>query len=236
MNKQCCVCGEKAFARWQKGKPYCKKHYMQMYHHGHILERTIYDDNEWIMHDDYAECITYDKFFKQNGSVKFDLEDVPKLKDKKIYVRKQGTREYAMISEHLHKYFAHRYVMGLKDEKFSIDKVIDHINGDGLDNRKSNLRICTQRDNMKNIRKKGKIVGVNFDDRQGKYNVKLMNEYSTLNLGLYDTFEEAVLARISKEKEVCGEYGPNKDLFYLVEAKNPLEEIKNYLKENNIDY
>ena len=57
-----------------------------------------------------------------------------------------------------------------------------------------------------------------------------------IEIGNYDTLEEAVLARISKEKEVCGEYGPNKDLFYLVEAKNPLEEIKNYLKENNIDY
>ena len=39
----CCVCGEKSRARF-KGKEYCKKHFSQMYRHGHILERTIFDE------------------------------------------------------------------------------------------------------------------------------------------------------------------------------------------------
>ncbi len=57
---KCTACDAEAFARFE-GVPYCKKHYMQMYHKGKITTRTIYDPNEYILHDDYAECITYDK-------------------------------------------------------------------------------------------------------------------------------------------------------------------------------
>lgn len=40
----------------------------------------------------------------------------------------------------------HRFILNLYDPS----KIIDHINGDGLDNRKSNIRICTHSDNAKN--------------------------------------------------------------------------------------
>ena len=52
-----------------------------------------------------------------------------------------------------------------------------------------------------------------------------MNNYKTLNLGIFETYEEAVLTRITKEYELCGEYGPNKDLFYVLNLPYPLEEL-----------
>ena len=223
----CCVCGEKSRARFE-GKEYCKRHYSQMYRHNHILERTIFDKNEWILYDDYAECVTYDKDFKESGKVKFDLDDYEKLKDKKIYVCNHNGKIYAIISsKQLHKILAHRFVMGLHNEDYSINRVIDHINGDTLDNRKSNLRICSQKYNMRNIRKKGRIVGVN--PRDGKFLAKLMNDYKYYNLGCFDTYEEAVLARITKEKELCGEYGANKDLYYVLDTVSPINELKTIL-------
>jgi len=229
----CCVCGEKSRARF-KGKEYCKRHLMQMWRYGKILERTIFDRNEWIMHDDYAECITYDKSFNVNGHVKFDLDDYEKLKDKKIYVCNHNGKIYAIISApQLRKILAHRFVMGVYNEEYSIRRVVDHINGDTLDNRKNNLRICSQGQNMANIRKKGKVTGVN--ERDGLFIARIMKDYKSIEIGKYDTYEEAVLARITKERELSGDFGPNRDLFYVLETSSPIEELKIKLKEIHND-
>lgn len=42
-------------------------------------------------------------------------------------------------------------------------------------------------------------------------------------------YEEAVLARITKEKELIGEFGANKDLYYIIDHPSPLEEIRNVI-------
>ena len=205
----CCVCGSPKLATVE-GKPYCRKHYMQLYHHGKLLERTIYDANEYIEHNDYIEIKTFDKNGEYNGSTK---------KEKK----------YAVISsktESGKKYFLHRIIMGLKGIRYNLDIAVDHINGDSLDNRSSNLRICTQEDNMKNIRKKDHIVGVGWLKVNKKWTARIMHNYKNIHIGNYALYEEAVLARITKERELVGEFGANKDLYYIINLPSPLEEIR----------
>ena len=58
-----------------------------------------------------------------------------------------------------------------------------------------------------------------------------MNDYKYYNLGVFDTYEEAVLARIKKEKELCGEYGANKDLYYVLDTVSPINELKTILSK-----
>lgn len=231
---KCCLCGELKMGNIDN-KPYCRKHYIQLSRHGEI-KSTIYDKNEWIDCGDYYECVLKNKNSVEVGRTKIDKKDYDSLKDFKLYMKVQDSKSYAYFSERVSskKYAVHRYLLGMSNEKYTIDKVVDHINGDSLDNRRSNLRICTQYQNAQNNRKRNKIVGVRFIKSYNgtttqKWMAQICSNYKTIHLGYYDTQSEAVLARIKKEKEICGEYGPNKDLYYLLDHPSPIEELNNIL-------
>lgn len=233
-NIKCCICGEIKMGSYND-KPYCRKHYLQMSRYGKVFP-TIFDPNEWIDCGDYMECILKDKKGIEIGRTKIDKQDYPILRKYKLYMRHQSSKNYAMFSVRgtSRKYLVHRFLFGMQNEKFSIDKVVDHINGDSLDNRRSNLRVCTQHQNSLNGRKKGKIVGVKFipsynGTEKSKWEAGICSNYKNIYLGYYNTQEEAILARLKKEKELCGEYGPNKDLYYIINHPSPIEEISKVL-------
>lgn len=60
--------------------------------------------------------------------------------------------------------------------------VVDHINGDTTDNRKENLRLCTNTQNTKNLRKQlnghtSKYKGVSYYTRDGTWEVNVAGVY-----------------------------------------------------------
>lgn len=229
---KCCVCGKPARSTYpEDGKQYCQKHYMQMYHHGHLLERTIYDKNTFIDHpeENYTEIVTYDKNLNESYHCIIDLDKKPLVENYKIYIRGHGNKLYATISYNKHKLFLHRFLMGYKTTDYKLEETIDHINGNSLDNRLCNLRICTQKDNMKNIQKSYKFIGVGWLKYNRKWTARIMSNYQSIHIGNYETYEEAVLARLKKEQEICGEYGPNKNLYYIINHSSPIEEIRRIL-------
>lgn len=78
-------------------------------------------------------------------------------------------------------------------------KVVDHINHDGLDNRKSNLRICDQRDNVKNCRKRqykstSKYKGVHFFKNYKKFVAVIQSHQKRRCIGYYHKEEDAARA------------------------------------------
>lgn len=73
----------------------------------------------------------------------------------------------------------HRLVLNAPEEM-----VVDHLNGDKLDNRKSNLRICTHKENSMN-RKNTK--GVCYDKSKSKWIARYRNKF----FGRYNTEQEA---------------------------------------------
>lgn len=230
----CCVCGNPAKTTWSgDGKEYCQKHYMQLYHHGHLLERTIYDRNSYIDHTEegYTECITYTKNFNESYHVIIDIDKKEEVSKYKVYTRSHGGKQYAFISKNGKKIFLHRFLMGLEKEEYSINKVVDHINGNSLDNRVSNLRICSHKENAQNCRTGSKVVGVGWLKYNKKWTARIMVNYKGVHLGNFDTYEEAVLARLQKEQEICGEYGPNRDLFYILSHPSPIEELHRVLTD-----
>ena len=226
----CCICGNKTDGYYQN-KPYCNKHLIQMNRYGKILKRTIYDSNEYILHKNYAEILMYDKNGEIKGITKVDLDKVDDLKQYKIYCKLHNTKWYATINmKDGKKIRLNRYLLGLTNlNNYTCKCVVDHINGDSMDNRICNLRICTQQENMANVHKKDKIIGISKLDN--KWVARIMHNYKTTHLGTFNTKEDAILTRIKAEKEIVGDYGPNKNLYYLINHPSPIEELKKVLSE-----
>ncbi|AJG91747.1 HNH endonuclease [Bacillus tropicus] len=76
-------------------------------------------------------------------------------------------------------------------------KVVDHMNHNGLDNRKNNLRVCTiaeNRQNQKGSRKDNHtsgIRGVHWDKKRGKWRAGLRVNGQRIDLGYFDDKEDA---------------------------------------------
>ncbi len=75
--------------------------------------------------------------------------------------------------------------------------MVDHIDGDGLNNQRSNLRICTNAENSKNRiqsrTSKRRFKGVR-NTRGSKFNARIKVDFKEIHLGHFDTEEEAALA------------------------------------------
>ena len=90
--------------------------------------------------------------------------------------------------------YMHRYIMGLqKGDK----RVVDHLNGQGQDNRRENLEIVPASINLaRSPRKRKEHRGVHLEEATGKFRAKLLSH----DLIRFDTKEEAALAvNIAKE-------------------------------------
>lgn len=107
-----------------------------MWRYGHIVERTIYDKNLFIPEGNITRMITFNKKGEASGEVLIDTEDVPKVEKYKWYITIRKAKLYCYGTVDGSKIALHRFLI-------NSSMIIDHINGNSLDNRKSNLREVT---------------------------------------------------------------------------------------------
>ena len=93
----------------------------------------------------------------------------------------------------------HRWIMDFPEK----GNYVDHINHNTLDNRKENLRVVSNSDNLKNSRiridNKTGYKGVRFDRFRNKWSAEIKVNYKKIHLGRYEKFEDAVRARKNAE-------------------------------------
>lgn len=158
------------------------------------LRSTNSKENIYDLSGDYGIC-----YFNNGGSFIFDLEDYDKLKQytwSGRYGYASSTRNHAAI-------IAARLLLGVTNSKL----VVDHINGNPSDNRKSNLRVVTQAKNMQNrktnVNNTSGVTGVSL--KNGHWTARIMANKKEIFLGMFGNKDDAVKARREAEEKYFGE-------------------------------
>jgi len=111
---------------------------------------------------------------------------------------------YIRISIDTNRYYVHRLVWLFVHGEFPADQ-IDHINGNGLDNRILNLRSVTCSENHKNQKipknNASGVMGVSWNNSSSKWHAKIKVDRKDLWLGAFDDWFEAVCARKSADNK-----------------------------------
>lgn len=131
--------------------------------------------NEIIIKDDYAIIVINSKKFGVKN-VLIDIDDIEKVKKYTwCFTHSRDNNLYAMTKDKSKTIKLHRY---LKECPKGLD--IDHINHDTLDNRKTNLRICTRAVNNQNLGiKTDTYTGFKYITHQKYYDKNHKNDYET---------------------------------------------------------
>ena len=106
---------------------------------------------------------------------------------------------------------------------------VDHIDGNPLNNRKSNLRICTQSKNLINMAKRKSILGEKGVFKNGnKFTARISVDGNSIYLGTFDTLEDAVNARKLAETKYHGDFSNNRE--FITHTRTP-EKVRDYKPE-----
>lgn len=203
--KKCCFCGE-PFKCFFKGNPYCNKHYLKMKFYN-TCESVRVSKNKFIL-EEYLTIIT-----SKGEKIKADICDYEVLKKYSWCISKTG---YAVANIKGKVTKLHRYILNCKPKE-----IVDHINRDKLDNTRKNLRICSQKENGKNLGLKinntSGYPGIRIT-KNGKFNVRITVDFKEIHIGNFETMEEAIKEKEFANKKYYGEFEPKNILCNINET------------------
>ncbi len=198
--RECSCCGIRASGANYQGKFYCNKHWQRLYYHGttELQGRKIRSKFEIV--GGICKIIT-----SGGAEIIVDAEDYEKVKNHSWCLNKLNYPVSRMSNNKLIR--LSRFLLDLDNPNL----VIDHINGNILDNRRANLRLCTNTQNARNCKlsknNTSGYPGVRMTSH-GRYNARITFNRKGIHIGNYATFEEAVKARKEAEKKYFGEFAP----------------------------
>lgn len=194
----CSICG-KAFSVHFDGKSYCNLHYQRMRTYGNPDGRPYKSRNQYTVADGIVILRTH------NGlEFRIDEMDLEKVLRHTWCFSKTG---YLVANPGTSVIKLHRYLLDAPD-----DMVVDHKDGDPANNRRSNLRIYTPKDNARNIRVQKNSASGYLGIRKtasGKYHARIMVDGKEISIGRFCKKSDAVRARKGAEKKYFGDFAPS---------------------------
>lgn len=194
----CSLCGLPFYSCFD-GIPCCCHHYNIAYRHGSpTAKHGRKSTTSFRCKGEFVVCTT-------SRGVEFliDNDDLEAVQKHSWCISKTG---YAVANINYKVTKLHRWLLS----PTSTD-IIDHINGNILDNRRINLRIATPAGNAQNSRSKNNkdYSGIRLT-KHGTYNARITISRKSIHIGNFKTLDEAINARRIAEEKYFGEFAPTR--------------------------
>ncbi len=124
-----------------------------------------------------------------------DDEDFERVNQLKWCATECGNKFYA-LNNYLTRKYMHHFILGSK-------KLVDHIDGDGLNNCRSNIRFATKSQNAANSKKP---VGFFWNNLNKNWRVRITVEGKAIEVGSFQTKDDAKRAYIEAKRFFFGEF------------------------------
>jgi hypothetical protein len=237
---KCEICGitediKHIFYNKKIGMYLCNKHNVQYRFNGRFLDNNPHstkDPNTYRIMGDYVEVDCYDNHGNISGTFICDIEDLHFVQEHIWRVTLKGTKPYIVTGNNKNypiTYF-HRLVMNYTGEL-----EIDHIDGNALNNRKSNLRLADRILQCRNLApkciNKFGVRGISYDKKYNLYTVDFTIDKRRIYIKPFKTVEEAVYARyLLEQKYNPDRYFSNDEVIFSYINK------LNYMQKYNVEY
>jgi hypothetical protein len=165
------------------------------------MGRNMYLPNGIKLNPNFAEILLYNKGGVECSRTSIELQDVHKVLPYKWCLSDHG---YVVTGAGKTRQHLHRLIADIPDNMET-----DHIDGDKLNNRRSNLRVATRKNNNQNRRAWGvtsKYKGVAWKKQTRKWCALIGVDKKRIHLGYFLSETDAALAYDTAAKQFFGEY------------------------------
>lgn len=187
---------------------------------GHNTHCAYCNMGKFIFHDHFqtVECV-----LPGGSSFKIDFEDLQTVMRYKWTRMKNGYFKASLGSREKGHVLLHRLLMDPP-----ADMVIDHIDGDPSNCKRSNMRVCTPAENSRNSKLNSNnisgVKGVYHDKRRNRWYARIYKGKG-YGLGGYDTAEEAARAYDEAAKRLHKDYEKTNEALQIIggRLRQPIE-------------